>query len=51
MIYKVITYFKFCNNAYDYYKNYKVNKKYCGRRNTLFTLREQDFVQALLELN
>ncbi|MFU2205668.1 helix-turn-helix domain-containing protein [Streptococcus pluranimalium] len=43
-IYKVIAYFKAGQTAYDYYKNYKTNKKRCGRRQTQLTQNEQDFI-------
>ncbi|HEM6117418.1 TPA: IS30 family transposase [Streptococcus suis] len=50
-IHKVIAYLKAGHTAYDYYKDYKANKKRCGRRQTQLTQSEQDFIQRHLELN
>ncbi|MDO5365935.1 MAG: HTH domain-containing protein [Streptococcus dysgalactiae] len=50
-IYKVIAYLKAGHTAYDYYKDYKANKKRCGRLKTQLTQSEQDFIQRHLELN
>ena len=50
-IYKVIAYLKAGHTAYDYYKDYKANKKRCGRRQTQLTQSEQDCIQRHLELN
>ncbi len=50
-IYKVIHYLEAGHTAYDYYNDYKDNKKRCGRRQTQLTQSEQDFIQMHLELN
>ncbi|AXJ12263.1 hypothetical protein Sp14A_03290 [Streptococcus pluranimalium] len=50
-IYKAIAYLKAGQTAYDYYKDYKANKKRCGRRQTQLTKNEQDFIQIHIELN
>ncbi len=50
-IYKAIAYLKAGHTAYDYYKDYKANKKRCGRRQTQLTQNEQDFIQMHLVLN
>ncbi len=50
-IYKVIHYLEAGHTAYEYYEQYKTNKKCCGRRQTQLTQSEQDFFQAHLELN
>lgn len=50
-IYKDIAYLKAGHTSYDYYKDYKANKKRCGRRQTQLTQNEQDFIQMHLVLN
>ncbi len=50
-IYKVIHYLEAGHTAYEYYEQYKTNKKCCGRRQTQLTQSEQDFFQGHLELN
>ncbi len=36
-------------SAYDYYEQYKVNKKRCGRNKTRLTQSEKEFIQIHLE--
>ncbi len=50
-LYKVIHYLEARHTAYEYYEQYKANKKCCGRRQTQLTQKEQDFIQMHLELN
>ena len=48
-IYKVINYLKEGHSAYDYYKQYKVNKNRCGRNKTSLSQAEKNFIQTHLE--
>ena len=49
-IYKVINYLKEGHSAYDYYKQYKVNKNRCGRNKTSLSQAEKNFIQTHLEV-
>lgn len=48
-IYNVINFLKQGHSAYDYYEQYKENKKRCGRKVTILTTAEQEFIQTHLE--
>ena len=47
-IYKVINYLKEGHSAYDYYKQYKVNKNRCGRNKPSLSQAEKNFIQTHL---
>jgi len=49
-IYKVINYLREGHSAYDYYKQYKVNKNRCGRNKTSLSQAEKNFIQTHLEV-
>ena len=49
-IYKVINYLKEGHSAYDYYKQYKVNKNRCGKNKTSLSQAEKNFIQTHLEV-
>lgn len=50
-IYKVIAWLKAGHTTYDYYKDYKANKKRCSPCKIQLTPSERDFIQARLELH
>jgi IS30 family transposase len=44
-IYNVINFLKFGHKALDFYKQYKKNKKRCGRRKIVLSKKQQDYIQ------
>lgn len=50
-IYKVIRFLKEGYSAYDYYEQYKANKKHCGRRQTQLSNDEKKLIDDHLKLD
>lgn len=50
-IYRVINFLKAGNSAYDYYRQYKTNKKRCGRRKTRLSKPEKKLIKDHLKLD